>query len=1036
MNAVPASAEKRHYQFDQFRVDPVRRLLLRDGELIPLTPKAFAILLVLLERRGEVVDKKELIQQVWPDSFVTEANLTQNISTLRKVLGERAGDRRYVVTLPGKGYSFVAEVTEALPAPSPLLLEEQPEEPLEASARTASAVLSSSLVPRIRQTHRRAAGLGIAALAVIAVLAAAFLWFRWHEPAPRQEALPRVSAANRRPSIAVLGFRNLSGEEQAGWLAPALAEMLSNELGVSERVRLVSGEAVAQARQSLDLPYTDRLEAGSLLRLHRLLDAERAVLGSYVVVGGGTGRRLRLDLRVVELASGEGVASFTETGTEADLFDLVSRAGARLRRELGMVEPSPEQIRSLRSLHPADPQGARLYAQGLVRLRSYDFPGARDLLVQAAAADSSSPFIHAELSRVWSELGYDRRALEEARQALALSRSLSRAEHLALEARFHEASRQWDKAAELHRSLWTFFPDEVKHGLNLAKALNLAGKSRETLEVIGVLRQMPLSEQDEPQIDFAEAVAATRLSDPALGARAAELAITHARKAGGQGVVARALLLQGGALLAQGKTQESLAPLREGRKLYEGAGHPLGVILALSYLGNALYMAGDLEAAEAAFLEGLAWSQRVGSVLGMTAGLGNLGRLHMDLGNLDRAYEYLEKSRAYFPEIRDPLLRLRILSFLGTILSIRGDLENATERAEEMIALSRDLGSRLDEGRALSLLATVEAAQGRIEEARQHGEQAVQVLTQTSYPSESALARCRTADVLVRLGDLPLARQRYDRSLATSREVDNKIAEGEILGALARLDLLEGKVEEARRRSEEQLQVALSTGARGHEAMALWNLGAAELAAGDPAKARLSLEAALSTGRAAGVALQVVAIRLDLARLDLATGRSAEAARTAREVAAWAVDRGASGLAGEAFALTASALLRQGNLAGARAAAAQALERAERSDDRLLRILMAPVLARTEAAGGGGPGALRPLRRAVDEAAQLGFVMAGLEARWTLAELELVQGDPVKARIALAAIRRDAEARGLRRLAALAGASGERVLDHPGRQTL
>ena len=96
-------AEKQVYEFDGFRVDPVRRRLLRGGELVSLTPKAFSILLALLENRGEVVDKEELIQRVWPDTFVTEANLTQNISSLRKALGERANDHRYVVTVPGPG---------------------------------------------------------------------------------------------------------------------------------------------------------------------------------------------------------------------------------------------------------------------------------------------------------------------------------------------------------------------------------------------------------------------------------------------------------------------------------------------------------------------------------------------------------------------------------------------------------------------------------------------------------------------------------------------------------------------------------------------------------------------------------------------------------------------------------------------------------------------------------------------------------------------------------------------------------------------
>ncbi len=104
--------EKYVYEFDVFRVDPVRRRLLRGGEQVPLTPKAFAILLVLLERRGEVVEKEDLLQRIWPDTHVTEANLTQNVSSLRKALGERANDHRYVVTVPGRGYSFVAEILE------------------------------------------------------------------------------------------------------------------------------------------------------------------------------------------------------------------------------------------------------------------------------------------------------------------------------------------------------------------------------------------------------------------------------------------------------------------------------------------------------------------------------------------------------------------------------------------------------------------------------------------------------------------------------------------------------------------------------------------------------------------------------------------------------------------------------------------------------------------------------------------------------------------------------------------------------------
>src|SRR5215218_3118624 len=110
--ALTPPEEKRQYRFDNFVVDPVRRRLARSAEAVPITPKAFSILLILLERRGEVVEKEELIRRVWGDAFVTEANLTQNVSSLRKALGERANDHRFVVTVPGRGYSFVSEVLE------------------------------------------------------------------------------------------------------------------------------------------------------------------------------------------------------------------------------------------------------------------------------------------------------------------------------------------------------------------------------------------------------------------------------------------------------------------------------------------------------------------------------------------------------------------------------------------------------------------------------------------------------------------------------------------------------------------------------------------------------------------------------------------------------------------------------------------------------------------------------------------------------------------------------------------------------------
>ena len=98
------------YEFGPFRMDPEKQVLLRDGQLIAVTPKTFETLLVLVRRGREVVSKEELLKEIWPDSFVEEANLSQHISKLRKALGDTLEGERYIITLPGRGYRFAVPV--------------------------------------------------------------------------------------------------------------------------------------------------------------------------------------------------------------------------------------------------------------------------------------------------------------------------------------------------------------------------------------------------------------------------------------------------------------------------------------------------------------------------------------------------------------------------------------------------------------------------------------------------------------------------------------------------------------------------------------------------------------------------------------------------------------------------------------------------------------------------------------------------------------------------------------------------------------
>ena len=128
----------KQYEFGAFLLDPAEHLLMREGQPVTVTPKAFDLLAALVENRGRLMSKEALLEQVWPDSFVEEANLSVKMSELRRALGETPNANQYIETVPRKGYRFVAEVAER---------------PSGIATRSVSAVFDNS-VPKSGETSR------------------------------------------------------------------------------------------------------------------------------------------------------------------------------------------------------------------------------------------------------------------------------------------------------------------------------------------------------------------------------------------------------------------------------------------------------------------------------------------------------------------------------------------------------------------------------------------------------------------------------------------------------------------------------------------------------------------------------------------------------------------------------------------------------------------------------------------------------------------------------------------------------------------
>ncbi|HLN97062.1 MAG TPA: winged helix-turn-helix domain-containing protein [Pyrinomonadaceae bacterium] len=255
------------YEFGPFRVDVLRRLLLREGNQVRLPAKAFEILLVLLEGKGRLVEKDELMRKVWPDSVVEENNLTVNMSALRRSLAESPGEHRYVVTVPGRGYQFVADVRqhggdevleneqEALPDQGAVISAERDSGNGEAEAFSQNGNWGSISGPapvvmaqtngvasqthtlssaeyiggEIRQ-HKHGVLLFLAAMLATTIIVSYLVYSRY---------LAGHSKAGI-TSIAVLPFANKTGDPDAEYLSDGISDSLINSLSQVPGLRVIA----------------------------------------------------------------------------------------------------------------------------------------------------------------------------------------------------------------------------------------------------------------------------------------------------------------------------------------------------------------------------------------------------------------------------------------------------------------------------------------------------------------------------------------------------------------------------------------------------------------------------------------------------------------------------------------------------------------------------------------------------------------------------------------------------------------------------
>jgi TolB-like protein/DNA-binding winged helix-turn-helix (wHTH) protein/Flp pilus assembly protein TadD len=352
---------KHLYEFGAFRLNPLKRRLLRDGEPVPLTPKAFDTLLVLVEQAGKTVGKDDLMNKVWPDAVVEENNLNQNITTLRKSLGDSRHESQYIATIPGFGYRFVADVRKVDLEDNVALIENQTSSvvakatginmaletqgPLavvtaeeHAPSRFAPDVVGVQTGSDRRTRPSWLVGL-LLALALLAAVTIGYVLLR------RETPQPQIAVS----SIAVLPLENLSGDPEQEYFADGMTDALIGDLANLGQLRVISRTSSMQYKGTKK----------SLPQIAAELKVDAVVEGTVQ----RSGDRVTIRAQLIHAATDHHLWSATYERDLRDILDLQKEIAQIIALKV-QTTTSPLEQAQLTSRRPIQPKAFDDYLQG------------------------------------------------------------------------------------------------------------------------------------------------------------------------------------------------------------------------------------------------------------------------------------------------------------------------------------------------------------------------------------------------------------------------------------------------------------------------------------------------------------------------------------------------------------------------------------------------------------------------------------------------------------------------------------------------
>ena len=477
MNSRP----QQRYEFGPFRLDTSEHSLCRDGQVVPLEPKAFNLLKVLVQNNGRLLQKEDLLKEVWPDAFVEEGNVNRNISILRKVLGEHSSGETYIETVPKRGYRFVATV-KTMPGNGIGSVDAEPVDQ-DAQAKGRPDLLHKfAKRDFVRRKARSARWL------VLAGAAGLTLGILLYVSARRQST---VATRPEIKSIAVLPLENLSDDPAQEYFADGMTEALISSLAQIRALRVISRTSVMGFKGSQK----------PLPEIARELKVDGVIEGSVQRENG----RVKV---MIQLIHGPTDTHLWARDYERELTDVLRLQGemARAIGEEIRIQVTPEDQSRISSAADVNPAAHQAYLLGRYHFWKFiidDHRRAIEHFKRATEIDPSYAAAYAGLSMAWQVLGVQSLAMKEAepparaaaQKALQLDNRLPEA-HVAQGYLQFLYDWDWRRGENAFRRALELNPNSVDGHHDYASLLMAIGRFPEAITEIQTAEQLdPLSHQ-------------------------------------------------------------------------------------------------------------------------------------------------------------------------------------------------------------------------------------------------------------------------------------------------------------------------------------------------------------------------------------------------------------------------------------------------------------------------------------------------------------------------------------------------------------